>query len=164
MATSNWHSGQPRLLGKANQVCRIQDIPEGSTQSFKAGMPVKLSSGKVVIATDGTTGMVGIAMEAASGTVSTGRAVQIAEPDSCYVIAQTSSAGTLTSASGGTIGTTYDFYYNSSTGLFTVDLAATSGPILTFVDYIRDVNGDSTYWGIFEVLAGQAGNIDASAA
>lgn len=163
MAASEWNPLQPRIY-RPNGIAEILDFPEGgSTQAFKAGTPVKLSSGQVIIATDGTTGLLGIAQETASGTQTTYRKVQVCRPHLDLIVAHCVTAGTAALASTFTVGTAYDFYIDSDY-VFHADVAATSGPILVFVQPIYDVNGDSTYWGLFEVLAGQAGNLDAAGA
>lgn len=163
MAATEWNTLQPRIIGP-NGATPTYDFPEGgSTQTFKAGTPVKLSSGQAVIATDGTTGLLGIAQETASGTQTTMRKVQVVRPHTDYIIAHCVNAGTAALASTFTVATAYDFYVDSDS-VFHADAGATDGPILIFVQPIYDVNGDSTYWGIFQLLAGQAGNLDSAGA
>ena len=154
---------QPRIVTPGG-VPEVYTFKEGSTQTYVAGMPVKLSSGVVVVATDSTTGFLGIVQEDASGVASTAAHVQVVQPSRDRVLALVTSGGTDALASTLTVGEAYDFYMDSSVGLFYVDAADSSGGTLIFVQPVYDVNGDSTYWGIFELLAGQAGGLDTDAA
>lgn len=163
MAATAWDPRQPRIVTPGG-VPEVYKFPEGSTQSFKAGQPVKLSSGQVVIATDSTTGLLGIAQSDASGTQTTMIPVQVVQPSRDRVLALVTNNGTDALASTLTVAEAYDFYLNSSTGVFYADANDSSGGTLIFVQPVYDVNGDSTYWGVFELLAGQAGGLDTDAA
>jgi hypothetical protein len=161
MAASSWNLNQPRLVPKDGQIPRIVKIPEGSTQSFKAGTPVKLSSNQVVIATDGTAGLVGIALQDASGTQTTSIPVMLADPDQVYVYARITNNGTdtLATASAPAVGNAYGWYVDSDE-VFYADLNDTTVLDLIYEAPILDSTGAYTYWGRFTVNKGLAGNFD----
>lgn len=162
MAATEWNGKQPRIVPKDGQIPRIVWIPEGgSTQDFKAGTPVKLSSNQVVIATDGTVGFAGIALQTASGTQTTPIPVLLADPDQVYVYARITNNGTdtLATASAPAVGNGYGWYADAD-AVFYADLNDTSVLQLIYEAPILDVNGDYTYWGRFTVNKGQAGNFD----
>ena len=161
MAATSWNLNQPRLVPKDGQVPRIVKIPEGSTQSFKAGTPVKLSSNQVVIATDNTVGFVGIALGDASGTQTTQIPVLLADPDQVYVYARITNDGTdtLATASAPAVGNGYGWYADADS-VFYADLNDTSVLQLIYEAPILDSAGAYTYWGRFTVNKGQAGNFD----
>ena len=161
MAATSWNSLQPRIVGKSGKIPRIISVPEGSSQSFTAGTPVKLSSNQVVIATDGTVGFLGIAMEDASGTQTTAIKVQIADPDEVFVYARITNDGTdtLATASAPAVGNGYGWYVDSDS-VFYADLNDTTVLDLIYDGPVLDGTGGYTYWGRFTVNKGQAGNFD----
>jgi hypothetical protein len=161
MAATSWNGKQPRISSKDGQIPRIVMIPEGSTQSFKAGTPVKLSSNQVVIATDGTVGFVGIALSDASGTQTTAIPVMLADPDQVYVYARITNNGTdtLATASAPAVGGGYGWYADEDS-VFYADLNDVGINQLIYEAPVLDANGDYTYWGRFVVNKGQAGNFD----
>jgi hypothetical protein len=161
MAATAWNGLQPYLVGKNGKVPRIINVPEGSTQSFKAGTPVKLSSNQAVIATDGTVGFLGIAQEDASGTQTTAIPVQIADPDEVFVYARITNNGTdtLATASAPAVGNGYGWYADADS-VFYADLNDTAVIQLIYDGPVLDGSGGYTYWGRFTVNKGQAGNFD----
>jgi hypothetical protein len=162
MAATSWNGKQPRISSKDGQIPRIVMIPEGgSTQTFKAGTPVKLSSNQVVIATDGTVGFVGIALADASGTQTTPVPVMLADPDQVYVYARITNNGTdtLATASAPAVGGGYGWYADADS-VFYADLNDVGINQLIYEAPVLDANGDYTYWGRFVVNKGQAGNFD----
>ena len=164
MAASSWNALQPRLQPEYGKIPEIMSFPEKATQSFKAGTPVKLTTtaGTVEIATDGTTGFLGIAMEDASGTTSAALKVQVCRPET-RIIARVTNNGTDALPTTLTQGVAYDWYIDADS-VFYVDAAATDGPVVIYEQPVYDATGTSTYWGIFRLLPGQAGNIDEAAA
>lgn len=164
MAASAWGGLQPYLGVGSGCVPEIKEFPETAGQSFKAGTPVKITTtaGTIEIAEDGTTGFLGIAMETASGTTSAALKVMVCRLNT-EVYAYCTSAGTAALANTLTQGVAYDFYIDGDS-VFSVDSAATNGPVLIYEEPVFDVNGTSTYWGKFRLLAGQAGNLDEAAA
>lgn len=161
MAATSWNSLQPRLVGKGGKIPRIIDVPEGSTQSFKAGTPVKLSSNQAVIATDNTVGFLGIAMEDASGTQTTLIPVQIADPDEVFVYARITNNGTdtLATSSAPAVGNGYGWYADADS-VFYADLGDATNIDLIYDGPVLDATGGYTYWGRFTVASGAAGNLD----
>ena len=161
MAATSWNGKQPYLAPKNGQVPRIVWIPEGSTQSFKAGTPVKLSSNQVVIATDNTVGFVGIALQDATGTQTTSLPILLADPDQVHVYARITNDGTdtLATASAPAVGNGYGWYADADS-VFYADLNDTSVLQLIYEGPVLDSTGGYTYWGRFTVNKGQAGNFD----
>ena len=165
MAATSWNALQPRLGTEGGSIPEIMSFPETAGQTFKAGTPVKLTTtaGTVCIAADGTTGFLGIAMEDASGTTSAALKVQVCRPDT-PIIARCTVAGVATAPSTVlTQGVAYDFYIDTTDYWFGVD-TATGGPIVVYEHPIYDGLGAETYWGVFRLLEGQAGNFDEAGA
>jgi hypothetical protein len=165
MAASSWNALQPRLGIEGSSIPEIISFPEKATQSFKAGTPVKLTTtaGTVEIATDGTTGFLGIAMEDASGTTNAALKVMVCRPNT-PIIARCTVAGTATKPSTVlTQGVAYDWYIDTTDYWFGVD-SATDGPVVVYEKPIYDASGVETYWGVFRLLEGQAGNLDEAGA
>jgi len=61
----------------------LKKFKEGATQTFKEGDPVKLSSGLIVIATDGAD-IIGIAAKKASGTTNADAFVYVVTPEQVW--------------------------------------------------------------------------------
>ena len=165
MAATSWNALQPRLSVEGGSIPEIMSFPEKASQTFKAGTPVKLTTtaGTVEIAEDGTTGFLGIAMEDASGTTSAALKVQVCRPDT-PIIARCTVAGVATKPSTVlTQGVAYDFYIDTTDYWFGVD-SATDGPFLVYEKPVYDGLGNETYWGVFRLLEGQAGNLDEAGA
>jgi len=165
MAAKSWHPNQPRLTTTGgSSIPEVLSFPEKASQTFKAGTPVKLTTtaGTVEIATDGTTGFLGIAMEDASGTTSAALKVQVCRPDT-EIIARVTSNGTDALPTTLTQGVAYDWYIDSDS-VFYVDAAATDGPVVIYEAPIFAADGSSSYWGRFRLLEGQAGNLDEAGA
>jgi len=164
MAAKSWHGNQPRLLPTYGEIPEIMSFPESASEDFKAGTPVKLdnTAGTVTIATDATTGFLGIAMEDASGTTSTAINVMVCTPQT-PVIARVTDDGTDALPTTLTQGVAYDWYVDAD-DVFYVDGNATDGPVLIYERPIYKANDASSYWGQFRLLAGQAGNLDEAGA
>ena len=164
MAASSWNALQPRLDPEYGEIPEIMSFPEKTTQTFKAGTPVKLTTtaGTIEIAEDGTTGFLGIAMEDASGTTNAALKVQVCRAET-KIVARVTSNGTDAKPTTLTQGVAYDFYIDSDS-VFYVDAAATDGVVVIYESPVNDSTGTSTYWGNFRLLPGQAGNIDEAAA
>ena len=161
MAATSWNGYQPRLGVENGNIPEIMSFPEKASQSFKAGTPVKLTTtaGTVEIAEDGTTGLLGIAMEDASGTTSAALKVQVCRPNT-RIVARCTVAGVATAPSTVlTQGVAYDFYIDTTDYWFGVD-SATGGPVVIYESPIYDGAGTETTWGNFKLLADQAGNLD----
>lgn len=161
MAASSWNGLQPYLAPRDGNIPRIVWVPEGSTQSFKAGTPVKLSSNQLVIATDGTAGFAGIALQDATGTQTTSLPILAADPDQVYVYARITNNGTdtLATASAPAVGNAYGWYVDADS-VFYADLNDTSTAILIYEAPVLDATGGYTYWGKFTIVKGQAGSLD----
>ena len=165
MAAKSWDGLQPRLQPEGADIPEFMTLTEKAGQSFKAGCPLKLTTtaGTVEIVTAAACGFVGIALEDASGVTSAEIKVQICRPDT-PIVARVSSGGTLEVPSTAMItGVAYDLYLDANS-VVTVDSASPGNATLIYERPIFDVNGDETYWGIFRILPGQAGNIDEAAA
>ncbi len=159
MAASSWNGNQPRLGVAFGEVPEIINVSEGSAQSFKAGTPVKLSSGSVVIAADGAVGFLGIALEDAAGATTNTVPVMLCRPNSTEVIARVTDNGTDTLPTALVQGNGYGWYKDAD-DVFYVDKHDDSNVTFIYERPVYDVNGDSTYWGIFRLKAGLAGSID----
>ena len=165
MAATSWNLLQPRFKPEHGNIPEIIPFPEKTTQTFKAGTPVKLTSGSgtVEIATDGTTGFLGLAAEDASGTTSAALKVYVCRSET-PIIARCTVAGVATKPSTVlTQGVAYDFYIDTTDYWFGID-SATSGPVVTYESPIYDSAGIETVWGNFRLLEGQAGNLDEAGA
>lgn len=165
MAATSWNLLQPRFKPEHGSLPEIMRFPEKASQTFKAGTPVKLTSGAgtVEIATDSTTGFLGIAAEDATDVTSALRRVYVCRSNT-PIIARCTNAGVATKPS--TIltqGVAYDFYIDGTDYWFGVD-DTTSGPALIYESPIYDAAGTETVWGNFRLLEGQAGNLDEAAA
>jgi len=161
MAATSWNALQPRLGVENGNIPEIMSFPEKASQTFKAGTPVKLTTtaGTVEIATDGTTGFLGIAMEDASGVTSAALKVQVCRPNT-PIVARCTVAGVATAPSTVlTQGVAYDFYIDTTDYWFGVD-SATGGPVVIYESPVYDSAGAETYWGNFRLLSGMAGNLD----
>ena len=158
-----WSKAQPRLEPESGCIPQIMSFPEKASQAFLAGTPVKLTTtaGTVEICTDGTTGFLGIAQETASGVTGAAIKIMVVRDDS-RILAKVVNAGTPALPTTLTQGVAYDWYKAGAdaVAVFSVDAGATDGPVLIYEEPVLDVNGDSTYWGVFRLLAGQAGNLD----
>ena len=161
MAATSWNLLQPRFKPQHGSLPEIMSFPEKASQTFKAGTPVKLTTtaGTVEIATDGTTGFLGIAQEDAATSTGAALKVAVCRPGT-PIIARHTAAGVATPPSSNlTQGVAYDFYIDGTDYWFGVD-SATSGPALVYESPIYDAAGNETVWGNFRVLADAAGNLD----
>ena len=163
MAATSYNPLQPRLGIANGEVPEIINFPETAGQTFKAGTPVKLTTtaGTVREAEDGTTGFLGIAMKDASGTTNAAMPVMVCRVDT-PIVARVTASGVAALASTLTIGVVYDFLIDGTDFWYSIE--GTSGPVVIYEGPVYDVNGDSTVWGNFRLLAGQAGNLDETGA
>jgi hypothetical protein len=107
---------------------RLRNYPEGPSQTFKKGIPVRLSGtstneNQVLQIGAGATVILGVAAEDASGTTNTHIAVWLAEPGVEFkarlASGQTSLFSLVTQKFGGTIDT--------SNNIFRIDTSTTTG-------------------------------------
>ena len=97
----------------------LKKFKEGATQTFKEGDPVKVSSGLIVIATDGND-LAGIAAQKASGTTNADAFVYVITPEQVWSVFCT---GTPATASH--VGNGYDFAGFTAGNNTTLSLATT---------------------------------------
>ena len=159
MAASSWNPNQPKLRqDSGGSVPEIRIFKEEASQTFKAGTPVKLDGGEVEIATDGTVGFLGLAMEDASGTADAAIKVMVCRPDT-VIIARVTDDGTDALPTTLVQGQAYGWYIDSDS-VFYVDANDAAVHIVYYNAPVYDVLGDSTYWGEFRLVPAQAGSLD----
>jgi len=108
----------------------IVEKPEAASQSFKAGEPVYLNSGKVTVCSANPQDVYGIAMEDASGTTDTMIKVARIPIGSWWVIEASSTPGVAN------IGVLYGLAVSSNS--WTVDFTETSTTTVYTVDKRAD--------------------------
>jgi len=158
MAATSWNALQPRIVTRDGCIPEILKFKEELTQSFKAGTPVKLDGGECEIATDGTVGFLGIAMEDASGDTDAVIHVQVVRPGD-RIIARVTNNGTDALPTTLVQGQAYGWYADADS-VFYVDANDDAVHILYYNAPVYDANGDSTYWGYFSLVPAQAGSLD----
>ena len=165
MAATEWNPLNPRFKPEDGSIPEIIPFPEKATQTFKAGTPVKLTNGAgtVEIATDSTTGFLGIAQETGTSVTNALLKVSVCRAGT-PIIARCAPSGTEALPSDTLLqGVAYDFYIDGTDGWFSID-STTSGPVVIYESPIYDAAGNETYWGNFRLLEGQAGNLDEAGA
>lgn len=161
MAATSWNILNPRLCPEDGSIPEIISFPETAGSVFKAGTPVRLTTGAgtVAIVADSAVGFLGIAMEDASGVTNAALRVQVCRDDT-PIVARCTNAGVATAPSTLlTQGVAYDFYLDGTDGWVGVD-DTTTFPAIVYESPIYDSNGTETTWGNFRVLADTLGNID----
>jgi hypothetical protein len=140
-------------------ICRYGIAPisaefvEGSTQSFDAGefVDVDASGAITVSATGASTGICGIALEAASGTASTALRVQVVDANDEVIMLITDASGSGAAHTNCVPGVDYDLLVSSN--IHSVNYADVTNPAFLFVSGINDSTGTATNYGRFKILA-----------
>lgn len=123
--TANIDVQDVRLVRWTSDFTSIE-FPEGASQSFKAGQPVKLSSGLLIACTDADTAVLGIAVKDASGVTNFPMPVWVMNEDIVF----------LAKCSGGSVAVANigaPFQVDLTAGLYTVDLASAANPFFKIV-------------------------------
>lgn len=125
---------------------RIFNAPEGAAQTFRIGAPLKLSAVAghenevLVVGTDPTAGVLGVAAENATGVQGNVIAYWIAEPGVEFV-GRVQDTGTLAYTQKGVA---YGIVLDATNGIWRVDLSDTTNVntiVTDLVDAVGDVNG-----------------------
>jgi len=166
MAAKSWDKLQPTARGAGGEVLPVYKFPEAASQSYKAGAVVELVAGKVTACDNGAARILGIVQQDASGTTDTDAYVEVFRPGDLIEMGCVDAAATdvLVAASGLKAGYTYAVAINGD-GVCNADLNTENALTeeLVFVQPIYDVNGDSTYRGVF-VLESLAPNLQGGTA
>lgn len=160
MAKTAWDPRHPRIERQSGScVPRIlYDIYEADSETFVAGDLVKLdSSGDVVAATAGDAQIAGIAMKSATNVTSGNIEIPVqfftTETD---ILIQVSASGTLEAANTACEpGECYDIILDSNSEFWTLDSDDTTNPVFIYLEPIKDVNGDATYWARVRPILGE---------
>jgi len=123
---------------------------EAATQSYEAGELLQDSSGSVAVAADDSH-VLGIAQKDASGTTATEAPFIEIEPGDVVRFYVTSDGSTAALASTLTLGENYNHQVGSN--LWVIDGGDTTNGQWTYIEPVLDVNGDSTYYGLFRLGA-----------
>lgn len=138
----------------------IQNFPEGASQTFKLGNPLKFSSGKLVIFANDNDTWAGVAVAAATGTTgsTTNYNCPVIRPDPFTVFRITVDNFSSSTAAAGTghpsdltIGATYAISQDTGSGYWYARVSGGNASVLYLgTDSTQNslVNG----WGYFQVL------------
>jgi len=154
MAATSWNPKCPLIRDAAGGIAPVFSFPEGSTQSYKAGALVYLSTalGEIVLAASAQEFFAGIVLEDATGTQATEQLVQIIRAgDLIEFTTFDDSDSAETAADNFKTGFTYDIEVDSGVAYAEVDGASATAQNLHFVRAIYDATGTSTNRGIFTV-------------
>jgi hypothetical protein len=161
-----WAFTEPRIVTPGGVPLIIVGAEEAS-QSYVAGEFVILdgTSGEVEAPTAGQAlgaGIVcaGIAQKAASGTAATDAPYLAPDVNSEIVIRVNDGSGNVEAANTTCIiSDTYDLYIGANGECFVDSSTAGTNEKVTVIDFIKDVNGDVSYWCKVRPIAGAWGNI-----
>ena len=125
---------------------RCQNAPEGASQTFKKGYPLKFSSTSshenevIVVGSDPTSGILGVADIDATGTQGSNINYWIADNDTEFIgVVQDGATTAYTN-----VGTNYSMVADGTNTIWRVDLSDTSNASVTvtgLVDPVGTVNG-----------------------
>ena len=137
---------------------RVEHFPEGASQSFKIGYPVKLTTTTdkghqiVVSGSDPTANVVGVAAEAASGTEGTMIAVWVADEQAEF-IGRVQDTGVLDNDD---VGVSYGIVADATNSIYRVDRSETTTTVVKVVKLL-DSHGDTNGRVVFKFLNARRG-------
>lgn len=113
--------------------------PEGATQTFKTGAPVTASGGYLVEDTTDPDNIVGVAIDPATGTTGTQRAVAPWIPSVLFEATLDNSGASPLTLAQTDLYAQYGLAKDSTTGAYYVDQAETSAVACTIVEFLDPV-------------------------
>lgn len=139
---------------------RMRAFPEDSSQSFKVGDPVILSTDSdegnyiKIAGADPTTdrGFVGFAAKAATGTKGTMIDVWLATGDAEFIGHVSGAAAADDTLDNDDIGVEYGIVVDSTNTIYRVDLSETTAKVVRILELV-DAHGDTNGRVVFHVIA-----------
>lgn len=125
-----------------------REYPEGTSQTFKAGQPVKFSSGVLIACVDADTVCAGVAVKDASGVANTPMPILTATRGKQFLMKCSTTPARATH-----VGNNYQV--DLTAGLYTVDLSSSANPFFKVIDlpYGFDITTHENYQKAIVLIA-----------
>ena len=153
MAATSWDPRNPQIHSGPRRI--MYGSLEANSQTFKAGALVYSNGGAITVAAVGDVPFLGIAMKDATNVTSDNIEIPvmlITGDNIVRMMVQDGSDALEAADTTCVAGTAYDFEVDTTDSYFAIDSSDTTNPKMVFLEPVNDVNGASTYAGLFKPL------------